>query len=166
MIYIDTRRAFWSRRLVFTKFFGTTLLLGAAGAAVVLAWTGIITGAPLAESGRAFAIVALLIRTALFAWELNNFRARTNPAHPHHPSALIMWTLRRPLVIARWVLFFVSTLLGVVAIARADALGATCATLSFLATAASQVIERYFFFTAVVAPRMPGPLVPQPSKPA
>ncbi len=38
MIYVDTRRAFWSRELTFTKFFGTTFLLGAAGVVALLAW--------------------------------------------------------------------------------------------------------------------------------
>jgi hypothetical protein len=39
---------------------------------------------------------------------------------------------------------------------------AAMATLSGLLLCGAQVIERYFFFTAVVAPRMPGPLVPEP----
>ena len=35
---------------------------------------------------------------------------------------------------------------------------AVCATLFLLLTLGAQIIERYFFFTAVVAPRMPGPV--------
>ncbi|MBC8096952.1 MAG: dimethyl sulfoxide reductase anchor subunit, partial [Akkermansiaceae bacterium] len=38
MIYIDTRRPAWSSRITFTKFFGTTLLLGATGGAVWAGW--------------------------------------------------------------------------------------------------------------------------------
>lgn len=156
MIYVDTRRAFWSAELVFTKFFGTALLLGSAAAGVILAWTGLLSGAPVAEAARVFAIIATIIRCALFGWEINNFRARTELAHPHHRSAQIMWTLRRPLVFARWGLFVASTLCAVLAITGHGLLAAIFATLAFGFTAGSQLIERYFFFTAVVAPRMPG----------
>ncbi len=38
MIYVDTRREFWNATRSFTKFFGTTLLLGLAAAFVVMIW--------------------------------------------------------------------------------------------------------------------------------
>jgi Fe-S-cluster-containing dehydrogenase component/DMSO reductase anchor subunit len=163
MIYIDTHRVFWSRELTFIKFFGTTFLLGSAGTAAVLAWTHVFTGAPLSTAAITFAIIATVIRTALFGWEFRNFRHALGDAeHPNHRSAMIVWNLRRPLVHARAVLFAGSTLFGLVAIAHSGLFTAICATLSFLLTFASQVIERYFFFTAVIAPRMPGPLVFEP----
>lgn len=149
MIYVDTRRDFWSAPLVFTKFFGTALLLGSAGCAATLGWTG----GPVA----AFAILAMVIRTALFGWEAMNLReGLADPAGPIHRSVLVMWKLRRPLIVARAVLFFGSTGFGLLAITGTGTAASICATASFLLTCASQVIERYFFFTAVVAPRMPG----------
>jgi Fe-S-cluster-containing dehydrogenase component/DMSO reductase anchor subunit len=162
MIYIDTRRAYWSGELTFTKFFGTALLLGSAGTAAVLAWTGVLTGASLASAAVTFAIIATIIRTALAGWEFHNLRQGLgDPEHTNHRTALILWNLLRPLVFARAVLFVGSTTFGLMAMAHGGLFTAICATVSFLLTFASQIIERYFFFTAVVAPRMPGPLVPQ-----
>jgi DMSO reductase anchor subunit len=159
MIYVDTHRAFWNRELTFTKFFGTTLLLGSAGAAAILAWT------PLVLATGVFGIVATVIRTALFGWEFQNFRlALKSPEASNHRSALVMWNLRRPLVFVRVALFASSSAFGLLAINHTGGFAAVCAMLSFLLTFASQIIERYFFFTAVVAPRMPGPLVPEPHK--
>src|SRR5260370_539804 len=39
MVYVDTRRPFWSPRFAFVTFFGTTLLLGATFTAVVIGCT-------------------------------------------------------------------------------------------------------------------------------
>jgi DMSO reductase anchor subunit len=153
MIYIDTQRIFWSRGLTFPKFFGTTLLLGSAATAAILGWTGM----PPAIV-HDFAFAALLIRTALFIWESNNLLdSLWNKTAPNHRSALIIWGFGRPLAIARAVLFAVSTVFGVLAIHEAGAPGTLCATISLFSTFISQFIERYFFFTAVIAPRMPGP---------
>jgi Fe-S-cluster-containing dehydrogenase component/DMSO reductase anchor subunit len=157
MIYVDTRRVFWNHQLVFTKFFGTSFLLGAAGAAALLAWSG-------SELARTFAFAATIIRTALFGWEFQTFRtAWRDENDPTHRSALIMWTLLRPLLVSRVALFFVSTAFGLLAISLTGWFAAFCATLSFGFTALSQLIERYLFFTAVVAPRMPGPVAPSHS---
>ena len=132
MIYIDTRRALWAARLTLPRFFGTTLLLGTASAAGV--WPRMGT-------------VAVAIRAALFAWEAFAFRRALRHADdPVHRSALLVWRLRRPLLFANVALVFAATGFGL----------AGCAALALAATAASQLIERYFFFAAVVAPRMPG----------
>ena len=154
MIYVETRRAFWSRELTFVKFFGTTLLLGSAAAAAVLGWCG----SPLGETARVCALLAAVVRTALFGWEFQSaHRALHRTDDPNHRSALVMWKLQRPLVSARVLLFAAATVSGVLAITAAGFTGAACATLAFLFTAASQVAERYVFFTVVVALRMPGP---------
>jgi DMSO reductase anchor subunit len=157
MIYIDTRRVFWSAPLVFTKFFGTALLLGAAGCAAALGWQQALTGATVADAARTFAIAATIIRTALFGWEAMNLRhGLADPEEPAHRSMLTIWKLCRPHLVARAALFIGSTLFGVLAITHGGWSTAIFATVSFALTFASQAIERYFFFTAVVAPRMPG----------
>jgi DMSO reductase anchor subunit len=161
MIYVDTRRVFWNRELTFTKFFGTALLLGTAGAAGVLGWTAVFSGTPLGAAIRTFALLAILIRTALFGWEFQNFRTAIRDENAaNHRSALAIWRLCRPLLFARLGLFVGSTFFGVLAITGSGVTGAVCATLSFFLTLSSQLIERYFFFTAVIAPRMPGSLAP------
>jgi DMSO reductase anchor subunit len=157
MIYIDTRRAFWSAPLVFTKFFGTALLLGSAGCAAALGWQHVLTGAALADTARIFAIAATIIRTALFGWEAMNLRrGLADSEEPAHRSARTIWNLCRPLIFASAALFAGATWFGILAITHGGAFAASCATISFLLTLTAQVIERYFFFTAVVAPRMPG----------
>ena len=148
MIYADTRRAFWRGDLTFTKFFGTALLLGAAGAAALLD----------GEAARALLIVAAIIRTALFGWEFQQFRhALADQNDPTHGSALTVWQLLRPVVFARAILFAASTATGLFAIGTSGTAAAILATASFTLTLFSQLIERTIFFTAVVAPRMPGP---------
>ncbi len=155
MIYVDTRRTFWSRELTFAKFFGTTLLLGSAAAAVVLGWCGL----PLGEAARAFALLAAVARTALFGLEFQStHRALHRTDDPNHRSALVICKLQRPLVIARVLLFATTSVSGVLAITASGFAAAACATLALLLTAAAQVAERYVFFTAVVALRMPGGL--------
>ena len=157
MIYIDTRRAFWGAPLVFTKFFGTALLLGAAGCAAALGWQQALTGAAVADAARTFAIAATIIRTALFGWEaMNLHHGLADPKEPAHRSMLTIWKLCRPHLVARAALFVSSTLFGVLAIMQGGLSAAIFATISFALTFASQAIERYFFFAAVVAPRMPG----------
>ncbi len=162
MIYIDTHRPFWSRELTFTKFFGTTCLLGFAAATAVLAWTGTPPGAAGESPVAVLAIGATLIRTALFGWEFQNFRqALGDAAHTNHRPALITWNLQRPRQFARVALFAGAAILGLIPIMHAGLASVISASLSFLLSFAAQVIERYFFFTTVVAPRMPGPPVPE-----
>ena len=152
MVYVDTRRPFWRSYLTFTKFFGTALLLGSAGAGAVLAWF-----AP-GEGARAFAVAATVIRAALFGWEFLQFHhALADRENPTHDSARTVWQLLRPLVFARGFLFVTATVAGLFAIGTSGTLSAVLATLSFGLTLGSQLIERAIFFTAVIAPRMPGP---------
>ena len=156
MIYVDTRRTFWSRGPTFTKFFGTTLLLGTAAAAAVLGWAGL-----RGEVVAGFAAVATLLRTALFGWEFQNLhRTLRNESDANHRSALVLWKLRRPLLLAHAGLFAGATFFGILTITGAGWSAALFATFAFVLTLGSQFIERYFFFTAVVAPRMPGALAP------
>ncbi len=164
MIYVDTRRVFWSRELTFTKFFGTVLLLGTAGAAAVLGWSAVLSGAPLGEATRVFVLLAIFIGTALFGWEFQNFHtALRDETADNHRTTLTVWQLCRPLLFARLGLFAGATLFGVLALTITGTTSAACATLAFGLMLISQLIERYFFFTAVVAPRMPGPLAPSPA---
>jgi formate dehydrogenase iron-sulfur subunit len=158
MIYIDTHRAFWSRGLTFPKFFGTTLLLGSAATAATLAWSG----APPTQVVGMLLTSAIVLHAALLGWEFQNLRQTlSSPLHVNHRSALIMWNLRRPLILARAALFVLATICGLAAMAGGGTFTAVSATLAFGLTFVSQIIERYFFFTAVVAYRMPGAPVPE-----
>lgn len=154
MIYIDTHRVYWRRVSTFTRFFGATALLGAAGTASLLAWMG----SSASGASHVFMIAAVLLRAGFFAWEFWNLhRALHDSAHPDHRSARTIWKLRPRLVVAGIMLFAASMASGILALAGIGT--PECAALFFLLTLGSQIIERYQFFTAVIAHRMPGPQV-------
>lgn len=151
MIYVDTHRDAWNAEQTFTKFFGSMLLLGAAGAAALL---GTADGG-LTEAARAFAIGAVFLRTALFGWEfLAVHHALLHGHSPLHRPALLLWKRQRPLLFVRLGLFAASTAAGLLACGRAGAGAAAVVALGL--TLASVVAERFVFFTTVVAHRMPG----------
>jgi len=152
MIYVDTPRTSWIWSLTFPRFFGTTVLLGAAGAACTLGWAD-----PLSNTVLAAAWAATAIRTALFVWEaqllLRPFDPRSNP---RYSAALLAWQCLKPVIVARIALFVVSTCFGLLGIVMSGSLAVCFATIAFVSTFSSQIIERYCFFVNAAAPRMPG----------
>ena len=150
MIYVDTRRPFWSARLTMPKFFGTTFLLGATGAGALLACLR-------SPSAPMFVLAATVIRAALFAWETAAFISALRDEHAAtHHSALVTAHLMRWLPITRAVLFAVATIASAAAIFGTLGLAPVWAMLALVSTLGSQLLERYNYFRAVVAPRMPG----------
>jgi formate dehydrogenase iron-sulfur subunit len=151
MVYVDTRRAFWSPHLVFGNFYGTALLLGATFAAVVFGWQGKFNFA------QPFAIAALVIRTTLFVWRRLELRAvLRDSASPIHLNVraiheLLPWTTP-----ARTQLFVASTVFGLLAIFNVAQLAPVWASGAALTTLSSEIIGRYVFFAASAAKRMPG----------
>jgi formate dehydrogenase iron-sulfur subunit len=145
MIYIDTRRPSWAAPIVLTKFFGTTLLLGATASATLAAWFTPAL-APM------LAIVATIVRTALFAWESRNLLA---PDSPRHRGALIALKLLAPLVAARMALFIVSTVFSLMAIFNIGQAAVIWGSIAFATTLTAQLLERHMFFITCTAPRMP-----------
>lgn len=156
MIYVDTRRPFWALTLVAPKFFGATILLGSGFAGAFLACLtqgGIAAAGPWAFVA---AVAATLCRVSLFVWEhFTSWRMSNDLEHPAHRSAVTITRLLPWVRPVRVALFAVSTIAGLAALAGGP-IGAALAVVAFLSTFASQVIERYTFFTAVIAPRMPG----------
>lgn len=156
MIYVDTRRPFWRAGDTFTRFFSSTLLLGAAAAACVAGWTDWLAGRPPGVAP-ALAFVALLVRAYQYAWHHRLLRrAGAEPEHPAHRCVRLIrarfgWILR-----ARAGLFLVSTATGLLAMAGAAPAGPLWATISLVSTFASSVAQRYLFFIASLSTRMPG----------
>jgi Fe-S-cluster-containing dehydrogenase component/DMSO reductase anchor subunit len=145
MIYVDTRREFWSAGQSFPKFFGTVLLLGAAttlafsGAAMLAALVIVAAAGKLAFEHRIFR--RLLSEDAsgqeplnksarLLAGELG-FSTRTRVA-----CGLIGGILLPALYL----------------LTPTPTLAATALALCV----AGELLERYLFFTAVVTRKMPG----------
>ena len=150
MIYVDTRRPFWSAWLTIPRFFGTTMVLGATACGALLACLH----SPLAPG---FAIGATVIRTVLFAWEsAAHFSALRNVHSATHRTALTTARLMRWLPITRAALFVIATIAFVAAIVGAPGFAPVWAVLALVSTLGSQFLERYNYFRAVVAPRMPG----------
>jgi DMSO reductase anchor subunit len=149
MIYIDTRRPFWTAGLVLPKFFGSALLLGSTSAAFVLQ----VIGTP-AHEVFAPAVAALVIRSVLFLWStITGRRARHQSGHPASGSEIISmrclpWMRRIAIP-----LFVVSTAAGLAVMAWSSL---TMSLIALVSTCASQVVERYSFFATCPTPRMPG----------
>ncbi len=156
MIYIDTRRPFWSAENTFPRFFGSSVLLGSTAATAILAWncdgmSGVRTVVIVSV------LAATLFRTALFSWETRNFALSIgSPDAPAHQSWLTIWKLRPALVFMLARLFALSIAFGLIGLTGESLPSAILVTASFALTAAAQLIERYLYFTASAGPRMPG----------
>jgi DMSO reductase anchor subunit len=150
MVYIDTRRPFWSPGLVAGKFAGTTLVLGAALAAAVSSWQGMGFARPAAAS----ALAGLL---ALAAWEgFSLSRAARDASSPWHRSALLLQSTLSRQQRARRALVAAACLSYALVLLLAPAVSAPLCSFALAAATASQLIERHQFFTACQGPRMPG----------
>jgi DMSO reductase anchor subunit len=153
MIYVDTCRPSWIGSATFPKFLGTALTLGLTATAAIVAWR---PSVPALAS--ATVCGAALYGAGLYAgWEALHFiRSLRNEAAPAHRSAQTMWQLQRDLLDVRLTLLGGLAVAAVLAVALPGALRAGCATVCFLCAFGSALLERYMFFTASDAPRMPG----------
>ncbi|WP_395747370.1 DmsC/YnfH family molybdoenzyme membrane anchor subunit [Prosthecobacter sp.] len=149
MVYVDTRRPFWSLRNVSAKFLGTMLVLGAGLCAVVWSSTGV------AHAAWAVAFT-LLFRWALSLWELSDYRrALADEDCAWHKSARIMQKHYTPRIELRGLLLIATGLLIPVLIS-AGASMPWMLGLSLLLMFGSQLLERLCFFTAAAGSKMPG----------
>lgn len=151
MIYADTRRPSWAATIVFPKFFGATFLLGAAAGAAFCVWF-----APLLAS--MLAAISAVLRVMLFGWEMTTlFKAKQNKDSPLRRAARIELKFLGAVLVARGFLFAIATALSLLAIFNTPRLGFFwAASAAFVATIASQTLEKHAFFAACPAPRMPG----------
>jgi formate dehydrogenase iron-sulfur subunit len=152
MIYADTHRAWWALPATAARFYGATVVLGVTAVAAVLS--------PIAASDAAFCFVMALsiaARTMFFIWEtLRSGRAVADPSSSVHRSEktirrLLPWFGR-----ARLGVFLLGTFVSMVALLANAPVATLAAGLTLALSLLAHVLERYVFFTAVVAPRMPG----------
>ena len=159
MVYVDTRRPFWSAPMTFGKFFGTTLLLGAAGTLFL----SLLSAAP--APSPAAAMLLLMAGVAIkFAAENRVFRYLVDEQSPQltalNKTALLLngplGRLSRLRVMCAVVggigLPMLTIIGGHVGAPSAVAL----ATVALSLCLAGELIERHLFFVAEVAPKMPG----------
>jgi formate dehydrogenase iron-sulfur subunit len=136
MVYVDTRRPFWSLPRTSLRFLGTCAIIGSSVATF-------------ATGSLAFAIACALftlLKTGTEAQFLyQNFS--TDPQLPDTKSARVTCTLLTP-----WLQFrMAASLLGALLLFFFPALGC-------LLLLSAEFAERVLFFRAVTAPRMPGKL--------
>jgi DMSO reductase anchor subunit len=156
MIYVDTRRPFWSASRTFTQFFGTVALLGAGTGAVICPRFGGETIPALANHAVLWVLSPLVLQTTLLgceAWRL--VHSLSNPADPAHRSSMILYRRLGWVIGLRLALWFAMVLLALPSLNRGES-HAALAMAALLLLFVSQLLERYGFFTAASAPRMPG----------
>lgn len=149
MVYVDTRRPFWSMTNVAGKFLGTMLLLGTCVCAAVWGWLGL----NIAWWAMAF---TLLFLWSLSIWDISKFRlALSDESCAWHKSARILQKHLAQHLELRGFSLVMSGLMIPVLIAGGASMP-WMLTLSLLLTFGSQLIERRYFFTAAAGSKMPG----------
>lgn len=149
MVYVDTRRPYWSLGNTVGKFCGTMAVLGAGLCAVTWSWSGVAV---------VNAAVALMIgfRWVTSIWEQASFfRALGDETCAWHRSALVMKKNLLHHVELRGFLLLATGLVLPVMIAGGASMK-WMLTLALVLMFGSQVIERRYFFTAAAGSKMPG----------
>lgn len=167
MIYEFTRRPFWNGVDTTAKFAGTTLLLGLATVASTLAVSERLPGSHagstlLIEQGALIGRLVLLCGSCKLLWELRvlgHLRSRV-PSMQRQSAQMLVGGLRSILG-ARLALGVVGGALLTMCLTSAELaampklIGIVGGSLALLG---GEIAERWLFFTAVVANRMPGGL--------
>jgi Fe-S-cluster-containing dehydrogenase component/DMSO reductase anchor subunit len=170
MIYVFTKREFWSATQTGVKFALTAAILGIAAAWLTLLILGVSSASPrtsrlLEEAGPLLA-QSLVVASALkLAFEASLFtHLMSRRASPLNRSARLMAGSLSNVALAR----FATGLLGGIVMPlflladdqRSDVAMLVIVAMLFAACLAGELLERYLFFAAVSAPRMPGGLRP------
>ncbi len=168
MIYVDTNRPFWRGSYTTLKFLGTALVLGipttlliswfAAGLSVDVSVTQLMS-----TYGRALCSWLIGLTIAKLTYEVLIFAHLSSKLHtPLRRTAMLMTgELRKP-TLARFAFGFVGGIATPCVLLAGTNSGAgalficVLTVASFVALLIGEFLERYLFFTAVVAPKMPG----------
>ena len=151
MIYVVTRRPFWNAPMTVGKFFGTTLLLGGAGA--------LLLSRPALPG---FALAVILGTAIKLAAENRIFRFLVDEQSPHltalNKSALLLAgrfgllaRVRALCAVAGGIALPALMIVGI-----GSAFQTAPAATAFALCLTGELIERHLFFVAEVAPKMPG----------
>lgn len=160
MVYVATRREQWSATHTGVRFFGTTILLGAAAVFAVSALT---TAAPGASGVIPTALLGLIAVTATLkaAFELRALGHRSDRRHSALKRvATVMLGDLRALTALRFAALSAGVVLPTLLLLGdlgATAVGVISVLMLVLLTFA-ELLERYAFFRAAPASRMPGAL--------
>jgi DMSO reductase anchor subunit len=165
MIYHVVKRPSWHLARTLPKFLLTAILLGSAATLVVLTWSAPFGSVPAASRDalcRAM-LYASLAKLALEALALSALRDRQ--LTPLRRSALLMTGPLANTTLARFAAGLFGGVVLPLLLVTPDVIAApgmtiAAATAALLACLAGELAERYLFFAATVAPKMPGGLTP------
>jgi formate dehydrogenase iron-sulfur subunit len=161
MVYVATKRPQWSGTLTSIRFFGTTFALGAAAVLAVC----VATAPALAASNRAVLLLPWLVagttstKLLVDGWVLSHARARQLSVHKR--AATVMLGDLRTATSLRLVLGAVGGVVLPTGLAVAGLEGVLVTATAWLALVlltVAELCERYLFFAAAPASRMPGSL--------
>jgi formate dehydrogenase iron-sulfur subunit len=152
MIYADTRRPWWALSSTAVRFYGATVVLGVTAVAAV--WSTI----PASDAAFRVAMnLSIAARVMFFTWEtLTSARAAADPSSPTHRSEKTIRTLLPWLGGVRLGMFVLGLFASVVALIASTPIATVATALAVALSVLNHLVERFGFFTAVAAPRMPG----------
>jgi formate dehydrogenase iron-sulfur subunit len=152
MIYIDTQRPFWAWPQVLPKFFGSVIVTGLMGGALLT-----IEHKPLVASSTRLLTAGLVAFILLALWEVaSSLYALHNKQHPLRASSKILWFHLPLLAYLRITSAALAIGLGLL-LNRVPAGFQAGLTVSVCILVLAWILgERYIFFVGAVAPRMPG----------
>lgn len=171
MVYVDTQRPFWNFRNTTVRFFGSTVLLGVPTALLIslvgAAFTDEVNAQQMMSAyGRVLCQVTMAVCLAKLVWETSAFAAlkhrRNSPAKQTATllaGELGLTTVKRFLLSGAGGLLLPLILLNEPAMAAggfSQLFVIAAVTISVVLLLIGELFERYLFFTAVVAPSMPG----------
>jgi DMSO reductase anchor subunit len=156
MIYVKTRRDFWDASRSFPKFFGTTLLLGAAVTMAVRSFTKP-DGGVLVASAIALVVATLVklgIERRIFAHLVDEEAVGQTPLNK---TARLLANELNGFVRARIALGAIGgVVVPLIMLVQIESEVTLLAIVSSVLCVAGEFLERYLFFTAVVTQKMPG----------
>jgi formate dehydrogenase iron-sulfur subunit len=157
MIYVDTRRPFWALRLTATRFYGATIVLGLTAVAAGVSWLNLFSTANLGSAFHIATGFSIAVHGLALGWGLwSASRASNDPLSPIQRSEQTIRIFLPWLRPARLMLFVLATGTSVIAMVASGVVSSLGMTVALAATFASYILERFSFFTAVTASRMPG----------
>jgi formate dehydrogenase iron-sulfur subunit len=166
LVYIVTGRASWRARATVWRFAATAASTGPLLFTSIMLWAS--AGGPLDQRARWTALCAVAVTASAMVAKLGGevlvLRTGRSPSAPERARAARLLT--GPLALQsqwRFALGGVGGIVGpavmLLVLSRAEpsaVAGAVVATLALACTVAGELVERHQFFTASVAPRMPG----------
>lgn len=156
MIYIDTRRPSWAWSQVIPKFFGTVIVTGLFGGAILTA-----AHSALLALSRTLLSVGLIAFLLLFLWEFGvGLYALQAKRHPLRAPSKLIW-FRLPHLSYLRITIAASIAALSLLVDRLPTGSQFWLTLLICVLSVIWILgERYIFFAAAVAPRMPGGVAP------